>query len=497
MQFVGIDIDNEDIKLSIINQKKDFLESKSFSLDEFNVSSNVKQFYNNSAEKNFISSGLDLQDVLIKSAPFNVKNSFFTKKAISFQKDLITTIDPAQTIACYLKQKSNLKFFITTRSMLEKHLQMLSQIKIDPDNVFCAATALCSFAKEYFPNSKNSFILHVCKTKTYCILMKDFLPEKTFILKIGLSQFIDAMLEDKKNKNSSLDVSKLNHSSNLFKIIDGFKESIEKTFNSFTAEEEKYPLIATGEVDFFANFTSFIKNSKVSEILEIDKKEKNSQIKKYAISIGLALCAKSDEYSKIQFRNQDFIPEKKLLVFGKKIASFLCILFLSSALIFFAFSYYLSKNSSNLKQKLLELQKFENDHLGSNLTFADNNLFKNIDDFEDKIKKQTKNFPYFLQVPNVSQTLSWLNNNEILKNSQIITFNYSLESYPSALSKTDPYIAKIDLEFKTKTPADARAFYDNLLKGSGLVDRTQEIRWEQKNDSYTVSFYLKKTIHND
>ena len=111
MQAVGIEIDGEKINLAILNNKKDLIKVKSLDASKINPIKNVKPFYIIGKKNILISTGLETQDVLIKNTSFNIKNSFFIKKAIKFQKESITTLDSSKTIteSIYLKNLSKLK----------------------------------------------------------------------------------------------------------------------------------------------------------------------------------------------------------------------------------------------------------------------------------------------------------------------------------------------------------------------------------------------------
>jgi len=494
MQAVGIDLDGETINLAILDDNKDLIDVKSFNSKALNGSKDVKPLYTSSKEKTLVSTGLDLQDVLIKNVPFSVKKSFFLKKAVSFQNDLITTIDPAKTISVptYIKDRSILKFFITTKELLTKHLSRFSHLSIDPDFVTCQSVALCRFSNHYFNNNKTALLVHIGQNKTSCVFMKDSTAEKTFNIKIGSSKLKSAYLEDKRSKGSHIDVLTLSKTSKLKTILQELREAIENAFISFVnKEEKKHPLLLTGDIQNYSNLAEFIQNDKVSSILNNEELETNPVLKSFAISFGLALNILSNDKHTIQFRKDEFTPVKTLKALGKKVLFFSIFSIICLSLIYLSSSYFLNNKEKELHSKLIELDNFENKLLDGGKILSHKDFYSDLDIYEKNQSKQMRAFPFFLKTPNVSQTISWINNHKYLQGSEIINFSYSLEKYPSIFSKNEPYLAKVEVEFKTKIPAIARGFYDSLMKGDGLVNNKEEITWDVGNDCYKTSFYLK------
>lgn len=495
MHSIGIDLDGETINVAILNKNKDLIDIKCFDINELNGSKNVNPFYTTS-KKTFITTGLELQDVLIKTTPFDVKKIFFIKKALKFQREFITTIDPSRTISVplYLKHSSTLKFFITTKELLNKHLNRLRHLDIDPDFITCTGIALCSFAAYFFKNTKNAFLIHIGQNKTSCIFMKDNIPEKTFNIKTGSKKLKSDYSEYKKSKNSQLDVLSLNHDSKLYETLTDLKESIKKAFISFTNDQEnKYPLILTGDFEVFTNLDKFLLNEKISTTLFNEKLDQKPKTKTYAISIGLALSLLTKDSNIVQFRKDEFTSNKTFIAIGKKFFFFGLFTIFILCLSYFTFSHLLKKKEKVLHENLFNLKKLEVETLNKNNKTTIKNFRQDLDEYEKKLLKEAKEFPYFVKIPNITETLSWLNNHEYLQNTEITSFNYELQKYPNIYAKTDPYTAKIELEFKTKIPAIARSFYDSLTKGEGLADPKEEITWEVGNDYYKTSFYLKRS----
>ena len=107
------------------------------------------------------------------------------------------------------------------------------------------------------------------------------------------------------------------------------------------------------------------------------------------------------------------------------------------------------------------------------------------------ISKQSKNFPYFFDSFKVTEVINWLNDLTISKNIEVINFSYDLESYPTLDSKNSKYILKVNLEFKTSSPKEARSLHNSLLEEK-KVDQSKEITWDVHQDYYKSTFYMRK-----
>jgi type IV pilus assembly protein PilM len=67
-----------------------------------------------------------------------------------------------------------------------------------------------------------------------------------------------------------------------------------------------------------------------------------------------------------------------------------------------------------------------------------------------------------------------------------------LVQYPKAGEKQQPYSVKVDLEFTAPSPAVAHRFQEALEKAPTLVDKKQKVAWTAQQNSYKLSFVLRK-----
>ena len=121
-----------------------------------------------------------------------------------------------------------------------------------------------------------------------------------------------------------------------------------------------------------------------------------------------------------------------------------------------------------------------------------------IDAWTSAIEKNNKEYPYILQAPRVSEVLSWLSSHSLLRESyeegdpiDVKDLRYQLVSYPKIDHPKEPYLAKVEIEFKFESAMNARKFHEALRKGDDLVNPNLEISWDALSDGYRTSFFLK------
>ena len=114
------------------------------------------------------------------------------------------------------------------------------------------------------------------------------------------------------------------------------------------------------------------------------------------------------------------------------------------------------------------------------------------------VESHNKEYTYLPQNPKAAEFLSWLSAHPIIQALKsegdpmdIREIRYQLIQHPSVNSPQEPYLAKVELEFKVKEATHARKFHEALLKGDERVDPTLEITWEALSETYRTSFHLK------
>jgi type IV pilus assembly protein PilM len=128
---------------------------------------------------------------------------------------------------------------------------------------------------------------------------------------------------------------------------------------------------------------------------------------------------------------------------------------------------------------------------------------KRIDYLAKQIEAIPEIFPLQPNIPRVSDLLAWLSEHPqvvsplkekeegALSSLQIENFIYALTKHPEQGKKDEKYQVKVDLEFSSPTPKQAREFHDALIAPNDLVDPKAEVKWSSNRGKYRTSFFLK------
>jgi hypothetical protein len=205
----------------------------------------------------------------------------------------------------------------------------------------------------------------------------------------------------------------------------------------------------------------------------------------YALPIGLALDALSDDAHSVHLLLKGAKQRKKMRRFSCLYAA------LCSALALLTWS-----------STTLLLQKRET-HLYTQLRAwhddAPSSFYTALQSWEQSVRKQGQAFPYAPTVPSVSDLLAYLSTHPQLHAEEpgehifLQRVHYTLDRYPKIDGAREPYEAKVSIDLAASAPRLARAFHEALRRGDVLVDARRPITWEAGHNTYTATFYLKKT----
>lgn len=509
MQILGIHIDKPFIRVALIEKSRrrcEILYVKSLLLDD---PENVKQLYTHSFSGK-ICSALSAKNLLLRHLEIKTSSHRHMEQIIAFQSEATMHFNASDIltipyIAKKRKDKTDLILFTTPREAIQEHLSELKKYKLDPDCITATPLALIRYAKWKNPNLLDAFIVDLGSEEWTCVCMENGDLKKFHFVDGGIDALLTALWEDRKKilfqkeikgiaKQIDLLQLKSNLNVQLSEKLMVMKLDLAKLIYSFSSQYGPKPILFTGRIDAFGQMREYlleaIKESVSDEIQEISKEEE-----KYAIPIGLGL-----EYgpTSLQFRKGEFFPRKNWKQAGiYSLYLMLASLFLSGSLIG-STNYIVNMR----KQEMVSFLRTSINQWDSSLIpmiFSDGNEEEILQRWNKVVSSNAKKFPYFMQSPKVSEILSWLYQLPILTEIQsekdpieIKFFRYQLVQCPKIDTPRDPYQAKIEIEFKTKSALNARKFHDHLLQNEVIVDTSQDIQWEALEGMYRVSFFIKK-----
>lgn len=511
MEFIGIQIDKPYLRVAVIDKSRRGIEIRALKSALLTDCEDVKQLYRES-KKGRMGTGLSSKDFLIRPLEVKASESKHLEEAISFQSEATSHIDPAEILTVPLIKKkregsTEALLFNASREALKTHLSEMEAIGIDPDTVSSFCSALCRFVQWKIPALQDAFIIDLGSCEWTCVWMEQGQLRRSHAISGGIEILLSSLWEDRKKillqkeiegvaKQIDLLQMKSHLNPHLSEKINEMRLELAKVLCSFHREAENKPLIFTGRIDAFGHFREFLVESFKDAICSECKGAMTPDEQKYAVSIGLAM--ESASAAPLQFRRDEFFPGK----YWKRLAQNALILLTSSVCASAAIYNFASKETQSRKKEMIQF-------LGSSLDRWDPQLKKKI--FEASVNEEeilekwihsveshNKEYGYIPQSPKAAEFLSWLSAHPVIQSLKtegdpidIREIRYQLVQHPSLNSPQEPYLVKVELEFKVKEATHARKFHEALLKGDERVDPNLEITWEALSETYRTSFHLK------
>ncbi len=399
------------------------------------------------------------------------------------------------------KEKTSLSVVACRSDILLHHINSWQDRNVEPEHISTTPAALASYASLFPLLPETHFVLYLGNKEGCCALIH----EKKLIAAFPI--------RGTKQKNSSLQQT-------LTQIL----YALGKQYDHLTPTE----ILLCGEeatdiswMDAWSHTLTYTLRHP-SSLEGIPLSDRDLMV--YALPIGLALNALPSDPNHINFRKKGFSyprPWRKC----KKTLLITLPLSLVLALSFWLFSFSYTHYQKGVIQKeyaeLLEAMRYSHHRFeeefsspaggislekGKNLVplekFSLNELENRLHYIEKKLTENPFEFPLSPNTPRVSDTLAWLLNHPVFVSTdmetgerapllQLENFLYSLVKHPDLLNKKERYQVKIDIDFSTDLPKQARAFHDALIEPNPFVDPKEEIKWNAQKGKYHVSFFLK------
>jgi hypothetical protein len=510
MQVIGFQIDKPFIRAALLQKNQGRIKictMKSALLSEPN---HVKQLYFPKF-KGHIASGLSTKEIFIRSIELKITDSRHAQEALKFHCEATTHFNPAQMLSIpYLVNKNNKDLeallFTTSRESLKIHLLELEQLGINPDRVSANSMALIQYIQWKAPSLENAFLVDLGSNEWTCALMEGKRLKKSYSLLSGMEALFTALWEDRKKillpkeiegvaKQIDLLQLKSHFNPHLSMKINEMRQELTKIIFSFHRIANQQPLIFTGNIDGFGHLSEFLTEPMKDAIFPGSPIALPLEEQKYVIPIGLGL---EQIHDSLQFLQQEFFPKRNwreaglyaLLLFGSSILLSLILLLVGTG----AIQSRKSKMIQALETTLNQWDPPLKQSIFSKSFVPEEILSRWI----ATVAKYAQEYPYILQAPKMYEVISWLSCHPFLQEIRqegepidIQGLHYQLLQCPTIDSPKESYQAKIEIEFKSKSPINARKFHELLLNEDAMVDPILGVEWETLNDSYRASFFLK------
>ena len=450
-------------------------------------------------------SGLMSSDLIIRAIPFVATMSRKLKKALVLQTEaqLHFKADDLITTAVINAKAKRATTYSTTRSALATHLQELGALQLDPERVGAIPAALKAFVRWKAPEVSSYFLIDLGWGSVNCIWVENDELQKAHAIRFGLQQLKNAFLEDRKKLNSKEKVEidftefKTSQYPTLAEEAKAFRRELSKILHSFQCQR---PLILTGELT-----SNGLKEFLLEALHDCISEEKNIGLsvdeQRYASCIGLSLDYLINRQQPIQFRSGSPVSCQKL---GRISTSLFVAAGAFCALVFGVSSMWMDQREAEIIHSLETWTAAKDPALRLELFSAGSQTKDLVDQWLKLIEKNAADYRFIMKAPRVSQFLDWLSHHPLVESFRMagdpISFEhirYQLVSFPRLEALNEPYLTKVDIDFKVESPLHARKFHETLLQGDSLIDTSHEITWDVLSDRYKVSFYLKNECYGN
>ncbi|HSX12860.1 MAG TPA: hypothetical protein VLE96_00345 [Chlamydiales bacterium] len=469
----------------------------------------VKQLYK-TAFKGKICSSLSAKNLLMRELEFQSNSSKHLEQIIAFQADATSHLSETDVLAIpyiieHTKEKTTALLFTAARSGIREQLEVLKKIQIDPDSITATPVALIHFLKWKFPHLKDAILVDLGSEEWTCVCIDKGNLKKFHSIPGGIESLLEALWEDRKKilipkeitgiaKQIDLLQLQLGLNSQLSALVFEFRKEFARVIYSFSSHYGQKPIFFTGRIDAFGQLQEFLEESIADVVSPNLTEEMTKDEQKHAISIGLTI---GYGQKSVQFLQDEFFPKKNWRKLG------LASLYLGAASLLFSLglvgfsNYTLHSNNQKMISSLKSTLNDWDRSLARDM-FATNQEEEILERWNKAIRRNSKEYAYIMQNPKVAEILSWIYQHPCISGTEkdqdpieIHTIRYQLVSYPNIDSPKEPYLAKIEMEFKTASPLNARKFHESIYQGEGWADNSQDIQWEATENLYRISFHLR------
>lgn len=379
-----------------------------------------------------IASALPIESVFLRKISFPLKKFSSVRKALPFQLESILPPQENEVkILTQMKKESQgirVDLFAFRKEMLEKHIQEMQELNLDPDWVTSISIALGHFALMFVPPRDHLILFHFGWEESHYVYLKGGNIEAAKSVVFGFKDIIDSIETHKFNKKefSTEHLFELiQESHHCQKVIHRFIQEHERVLDYFRKQvfKETFSIVYTGYEETISLIAKEYEHFGLEELaitphLEFDQET----IALHAIEIGIALSASPIDSKSFQFRTNEMSSKK----IKKQLVSHLSKIVVAGVsllmLMFGGFQLLLMQKEQDVKHLLQQVAFSTKKELGP--------LEKEVSDLKKEYKKRGKQELFLSSPKKVSEVLMSLHGFTI----QIEKMEYHLSSKEAKIS---------------------------------------------------------------
>lgn len=482
---------------------------------------------------------LPSSEVLIRALEVKLKKAKDIDEVLAFQTEPLLPYPIENAILdrqffATTAQGTLLTVFSAKKEHVQQTLDTWNRLNLAPEVLTCVPLALACFSNQFVLTDEPYQIFFLGEAEIVCALISEGKLQASQTLALGVKNLEDALRQDKQVENDEIpesieayDFDVLNPAETPFLIetVEQLKKDLLRISFSLDKQvkgtETKTAFIC-GPGACLTHLPQIIAAHLQKELSLPESTDQihlvQEELFKYSLPIGLALTGLPQVKDPLNFRQQEFIYPNPWKRYKKPLGIYLALCSLLAACLLFFGDFYIQNKEVGLRQEYVDLlqlmnkpypefeQEFNKKYASVNKVLDPNlltqeDILERVQLLNKEIQSTPEMFPLQPNLPRVSDVLAWLTTHPNLQSTPkdpvaLEHFSYTFLKRPDQTKKQERYQVKVELEFSSPTPKQAREFHDALIAPNDFVDPKGEVKWSTSRGHYRTSFILKdKTVY--
>lgn len=433
------------------------------------------------------------------------------------------------------------------KEQVQSHLDRWHELAIEPEVITATPIALAAFSAFAAPAAPLHYSIHIGLNETTCALVRGSLLIATQTFAEGVAALQAAYATDIATAKATLtpppfellDFSLIDAAPlpQLSAAVARWERQALRTVLALGKQargDAAEAILFVGDGALLPHLTKKLLTNINLPPVQLEAKENLTieQQSLFSLPIGMAASLMPKSPCRLDFRQNEFIYPNRWHRIKKPLIVYLGLTLLLAAAVYLACTAYLGQRDNALRSQYMQLlaatrknydaverQVAEKLSPGRPVPLPDNfsgvplklltpeQLSQRIAMINKELQSMPEIFPLLPIVPRVSDLLAWLSThpnvaiaseeqNQSANSLQIENLSYTMTKKPEQNRKQDHYQVKVELEFTSTSPKQARAFHDALITPNDFIDPKGEVKWSANQGRYRTTFFLRdKTIY--
>lgn len=507
MRILGLDLDRENISLTILKRANNKIIFESFSefknleeLDDFLSSQEKKQ-------ETYFASMVSANDLIIREVKIPVQKNKDIIKALPFQLEANLPYLLSEASYCAKITKENkgvrVKAFVVSNKCLEEHLNKFQ--RATPHFVGAEPIALLK-TSIFLAKEQNLLSIYLGQNQSLlCAISEgDILASTCF--PVGYKQFFEALKSDLKNESEefikvkleALNLSELSQKDYpaLSSVVEVFKKDCDRAIFYLLNKQKARQIekvLFLGEYKVLEKFSQHIRQVFDIPLSIFDKSfsPKEKIIRKYALPSGVALDL-LDKKNSIEFRGKNYL-HKTLYKKLKQKAFFLTLALIGFCVSLFVVGHhFIKKEEKTLETKLVSFaNQYRHQHPKAveQLNRSDFSFFEKLKIAKKAFGKNQKPYKFYEEKPLLSEALHEISEiKSLFPGLNIEEFNYQLIDLPNVENPTSDYKIQLNIIVEAENQQILQKFGEKLQKCNTFQNLNDYKILKASENRYEIQF---------